>query len=238
MAPIRPYTDDWTKRYPDDIEQVEPYRKYFFVCEGENTERFYFEKLIDLKKELGISSNVYLEYLEKTVEDRGRSAPKCLIELADIFVEENAQNFDSEFDKIVLVFDLDIYEDDQSSFESVINDAREKGYLLALTNPSFELFLLLHKENSLSEIIKPVETEIVSNEWVIRDDGSRKRYVSNLFFDTYGFDSKSSDKVKSLVFCLNTAINQEKFINQNIDDSHNILTSNVGKIIENIINNE
>lgn len=238
MAPIRTYTSDWRKRYSNETEQIDPFRKYFFLCEGENTERYYFEKLIDSKKELNISSNVYLEFLEKTENDKGKSAPKCLIELADKFIKDNKENFDAKFDKIVLVFDLDIYENNQSAFNSVVSDAREKGYLLALTNPSFELFLLLHKENSLSQIIKPVESEIISNEWIERDDGSKKRYVNNLFFETFGFNPKSSKKVKSLVLSLNTAINQEKHINQNIDCSHNTITSNVGKIIENIIANK
>lgn len=238
MAPIRTYTNDWTKRYTDDIEQVEPFRKYFFLCEGENTEKFYFEALIDSKKELGISPNVYLEFLEKTEEDRSRSAPQCLIELADKFVTDNDENFDKEFDKIVLVFDLDIYENKPNDFTTVFNDAKEKGYLLSLTNPSFELFLLLHKERSLIDIINPVEEDIVKNEWVIRDDGSRKRFVSNLFYETFGFDSKSNSQISNFVFDMSTAITQEKNINQDVENSQHILTSNVGKIIENIMNNE
>lgn len=238
MAPIRTYSNDWTKRYTDDIEQVEPFRKYFFLCEGENTEKFYFEALIDSKKELGISPNVYLEFLEKTEEDRSRSAPQCLIELADKFVDDNDENFDKEFDKIVLVFDLDIYESKPNDFVTVFNDAKEKGYLLALTNPSFELFLLLHKDRSLIDIINPVEEDIVKNEWVIRDDGSRKRFISNKFYETFGFDSKSNSQISNFVFDMNIAITQEKNINQDVENSQHILTSNVGKIIENIMNNE
>lgn len=238
MAPIRTYSNDWTKRYTDDIEQVEPFRKYFFLCEGENTEKFYFEALIDSKKELGISPNVYLEFLEKTEEDRSRSAPQCLIELADKFVDDNDENFDKEFDKIVLVFDLDIYESKPNDFVTVFNDAKEKGYLLALTNPSFELFLLLHKDRSLIDIINPVEEDIVKNEWVIRDDGSRKRFISNMFYETFGFDSKSNSQISNFVFDMNIAITQEKNINQDVENSQHILTSNVGKIIENIMNNE
>ena len=51
--PVHAYTN-WNKRESDHEEQVEPFRKYFFICEGANTETFYFKKLIDLRKELGI----------------------------------------------------------------------------------------------------------------------------------------------------------------------------------------
>lgn len=51
--PVHVYTNR-NKRQSDLKEQIEPFRKYFFICEGANTESFYFKKLIDLRKELGI----------------------------------------------------------------------------------------------------------------------------------------------------------------------------------------
>ena len=49
MAPVRSYTN-WNSRTTDEEEQIEPYRKYFFICEGANTETWYFKKLIDSRK--------------------------------------------------------------------------------------------------------------------------------------------------------------------------------------------
>ena len=51
--PVRTYTN-WNRRSLDFEEQIEPLRKYYFICEGANTETFYFKKLIDLRKDLGI----------------------------------------------------------------------------------------------------------------------------------------------------------------------------------------
>ena len=48
--PIHTYTG-WNVRNSAEDEQIEPYKKYIFICEGINTETFYFEKLIDLRKE-------------------------------------------------------------------------------------------------------------------------------------------------------------------------------------------
>lgn len=47
MAPIRNYSG-WNRRASDSQEPIEPYQKFFFICEGANTEVFYFKKLIDL----------------------------------------------------------------------------------------------------------------------------------------------------------------------------------------------
>lgn len=41
MPPVRSYTN-WNMRASDNGKQIEPYRKYFFICEGANTETWYF----------------------------------------------------------------------------------------------------------------------------------------------------------------------------------------------------
>lgn len=48
MPPVRSYTN-WNKRSSDKLEKIEPYKKYFIICEGRNTETFYFKKLIDIR---------------------------------------------------------------------------------------------------------------------------------------------------------------------------------------------
>ena len=82
MAPIRTYSK-WNSRPDNDKEQIEPYRHYYFICEGANTEKWYFEKLIDLRKDLSIRSQIDIVYLEKTEEHTHLSDPEKLIEFAD-----------------------------------------------------------------------------------------------------------------------------------------------------------
>lgn len=81
MMPVHTYTN-WNSRPSDQEEQVEPYRKYFFICEGANTETFYFKKLIDIRKELGIHPQIEIRLWEKTDEDRNLSYAKNLLEFA------------------------------------------------------------------------------------------------------------------------------------------------------------
>ena len=62
--PIHTYTN-WNTRPSDQEEQIEPFRKYFFICEGVNTETFYFRRLIDLRKQLGIIIQVFTDMRHK-----------------------------------------------------------------------------------------------------------------------------------------------------------------------------
>ena len=76
--PVHTYTN-WNSRPSDNEEQIEPFRKYFFICEGANTETFYFKRLIDLRKQLGIHPLIDIRLWEKTDEDRNLSFAKNLV---------------------------------------------------------------------------------------------------------------------------------------------------------------
>ncbi len=88
--PVHTYTN-WNQRPSDREEQIEPFRKYFFICEGANTETFYFKRLIDLRKELGIHPLIDIRLWEKTEEDKNISFAKRLVD----FAEEQKKNPDN-----------------------------------------------------------------------------------------------------------------------------------------------
>jgi hypothetical protein len=109
MAPIRSYTN-WNVRSTNNDAQIEPYRHYYFICEGRNTEKWYFEKLIDIRKELSIHSDIKLVYLEKPKRMRNLSNPTQLIDFADQTESNGAISFDPQFDKMIVIFDADVFE--------------------------------------------------------------------------------------------------------------------------------
>lgn len=111
VAPVRSYSN-WNQRPSDQMEQVEPYQKFFFICEGANTEVFYFKKLIDLRKKLGIHPLIDICLLEKIEEDRTVSYPLQLYTFAQKQKKNPDINFDPTRDKMVIVFDADIFEKD------------------------------------------------------------------------------------------------------------------------------
>ena len=105
--PIHTYTN-WNTRPSDQEEQIEPFRKYFFICEGVNTETFYFRRLIDLRKQLGIHPLIDIRLWEKTDKDRDISYAKSLVEFAEIQKQNIDNGFDLDRDKMIIVFDGDI----------------------------------------------------------------------------------------------------------------------------------
>ena len=228
MAPFIEFTN-WDKRKSDQEEQIDQYKKYFLLCEGENTEKWYFENLIDNRKVLGIHPTIDVIFLERTEEDLHNSSPKRLLEYANRLTENGEIDFDKDYDKIIIVFDCDIFKKKGEDFNELLSKMEEKGYWAAVTNPSFELFLLLHKENSVKEYILPNETKLLEN----KKTGT-KTAMQIKFTEATNINPKKNKKVGEMCSNLNVAIEQEKLLNQDINISIGRLTSNIGKIIEEI----
>ena len=180
MAPVRSYTN-WNSRTTDEEEQIEPYRKYFFICEGANTETWYFKKLIDIRKELNIHPLIDIRLLEKTEGDRDISFPRRLIEFAENQKENPEIAFDKERDKMIVVFDGDIFEEKVLDYDELVAEG-EKNNILAVSNPAFELFLLLHYENSYEDDIEPNAEQIILMFFLSIPKINRKKKTCALHF--------------------------------------------------------
>ncbi len=227
--PVHTYTN-WNSRPSDQVEQIEPFRKYFFICEGLNTETFYFRRLIDLRKQLGIHPLIDIRLWEKTDEDRDISFAKNLVTFAEEQKENPDNDFDYERDKMIIVFDGDIFEEKVQGYDELILQI-EKADIAGVTNPGFELFLLLHIEGSYEKCIKGHEVNYLS-----RDDKHKYSYAYNVLRDLTGLNAKKNAEIGNLADNVLEAISQERMINQNIHDIKGKVSSNIGKIIENIIN--
>ena len=230
MAPVRNYSN-WNQRPSDLQEQVEPYQKFFFICEGANTEVFYFKKLIDLRKQLGIHPLIDLCLLEKTDDDRTISYPLHLLDFAEQQKSNDDIHFDPERDQMIVVIDADIFESKSPAYEDVLAKAQEYKDRLAVSNPAFELFLLLHIKGSLETAILPNAEAILKNE---KTNG--KTFIYNLLFSHTHMNSKTNVRIGELAANIDVAINQEQYLNEDILQCHGLLTCNLGRIISEIRN--
>lgn len=231
MAPVRSYYN-WNQRKSDTNEAIEPYRKYFFICEGANTETWYFEKLVDYKKELGINPNIDIRFLEKTQQDKNIYFPRRLIEFAEEQKLNSDISFDAEMDRMIIVFDADIFEEKVKDFDEVVAFG-ENNNILGISSPAFELFLLLHYKDAYEKYIKPNEKEIISNEKV-----GNQRYIRNLFTQVSGINPKKNKSIGELVKQVDFAIVEECKINEDIHQCSGQVTCNIAKIINDIRNNK
>lgn len=209
MAPVRSYTN-WNSRTTDEEEQIEPYRKYFFICEGANTETWYFKKLIDIRKELNIHPLIDIRLLEKTEGDRDISFPR----------------------RLIVVFDGDIFEEKVLDYDELVAEG-EKNNILAVSNPAFELFLLLHYENSYEDDIEPNAEQIIQNE----KDG-HQTFIYKLLLARTGINPKKNSAIGELAKNIEIAIEQEKKINEDIHQCKGQITCNIGRIIDDIRNDD
>ena len=225
MAPIRRYTN-WNRRSSDEKEQQEPYRKYFFICEGANTETWYFKKIIDIRKKLNIHPLIDICLLEKTGEDKDISYPLKLIDFANKQKNNPDIAFDQERDRMIVVFDADIFEKKVDKYEELVSEASKEN-ILGVTNPSFELFLLLHFKDSYETDIAPHYEEIIKNEKI-----GNQRFVYKLLLEKSGINSKKNSSIGDLAENIDVAIEQEKNLNQNIFDCKGKITCNIGNIID------
>lgn len=228
MAPIRNYSG-WNQRATDNQEPIEPYQKFFFICEGANTEVFYFKELINLRKQLGIHPLIDVCLLEKTDEDQNLSNPKRLIEFAEEQKSNPDISFDREHDQMIVVIDADIYQRKPEDYPKILEMAKGYGDILAVTNPAFELFLLLHYEGSYETDIVPNTAQILENRKV-----NNRRFISQLFSQRSGMNSKTNSAVGKLATHIDIAVLQEQNLNQDVEGCINKLTCNIGKVISDI----
>lgn len=141
----------------------------FISCEGSVTEWEYFEKIVNMVF-VDITSKVkIINVLEDTLRIRenrrtseerraiSSSSPKNLVEKMDIYKQQHQDeyNFENhENDEFWIVMDVDNHTDSSikdsagvsnlDKWNSVLSECQEKNYNYAVSNPFFELWLLLH----------------------------------------------------------------------------------------------
>ena len=100
---------------------------------------------------------------QKTGEDKDISYAKKLVEFAMKQKDEEKNGFDKTIDKVVVVFDADVFEEKVQGYDELIEQI-EKSDIAAITNPGFEIFLLLHIEDSYENEIKGHEGEYLQKD--------------------------------------------------------------------------
>lgn len=217
-------------RLADTGEPIEPKRRLFLVYEGVRTEPAYFDSLIDLLNRKRLPRYIAVNSCEKTDEDAGASNPIKLLDLAAGLRKSNPTYRDG--DEIAIIFDADIYKQDQKKYAEVLRSAADQGIQAYVTFPSFELFLLLHLPKGFETWIEPNAAEILEN----KKQGGR-RYLDKLFSRASGINAKRGLRVGKLADAYEAAIEQEGMINQDNWKAIGMLTSSVGLLIKHMIMN-
>lgn len=99
----------------------------------------------------------------KTGQDKDISYAKNLISFALEQKNVAENDFDIDRDKMVVVFDADIFEEKVQGYDELIEQIEESD-IAAVTNPGFELFLLLHIDGSYEQYILGYEVEFLTQD--------------------------------------------------------------------------
>ena len=130
---------------------------------------------------------------------------------------------------MVVFFDADVYKGDEEGYLRMLE--RFEGVAdVAVTYPSFELFLLLHLDGAFGDVIVPNEAEIVANGYV-----NRRRFVEALASERLGMNVKRNSAVGGLSERFGVAASAEFLLNQDPRVAVGRLTSNVAERVLEVV---
>ena len=214
---------------PEYIEQSLPPKKVVIIsCEGCNTEPEYFETIKE-KLTDNIDKLVAIELVEKP--DKASEPDKVLRNLEKHI--EAKFDFKENVDILWLVVDRESVTERKKAIEAIIPTCEEKGYSIAISNPAFEFWLLLH----ICDITSYDKTTLHQNNWVT--EAKKRRFLdkelSNLLDngfkkrkDHFNQDIVSLDNIKR-------AVKQEQDFCNQLPELLDELGSNIGCLINDFL---
>jgi len=206
--------------------RLEPKSKYYIIPEGEKTEIQYFCGLRDNSEELNIKSLIEIIPIENDDSEHGQSHPKEKIENFNRDLEDGKFTFDKEIDKVCFVIDRDPQNFSEEQLNNFIKNCAQYGYEIYLSNPTFELFLIMHDD----KVLELDRTEMFEN----RKQSRSKRFLELQLSEIFGCNKKNLnfDKFK---FNIKKAIQNEKNFCEDLERLKYELGSNVGKLLDSMI---
>lgn len=205
----------------------EPKSKYYIITEGDNTEIQYFCGVRDNDKELHIRSLIDIIPIENDEEEYGQSHPKRKLSNFERDLKDGKFTYDKEIDKACFVIDRDPQNFSKDQLDEFVNNCNEDGYFVYLSNPTFELFLLMHDD----KIFDLDRQEMLENR---RETRRSKRFLETRLSDFFGCNKRNIDfeKFKPKI---KKAIENEKKFCENLERLKSELGSNVGTLLDEII---
>lgn len=196
-------------------------------CEGSNTEPAYFNTI---KEKLAENIDILLE-IEIIPKNSGPSEPKDIVCNLDEFIKDK-YDYKSDNDEMWVVWDREtINSGRKENILKILPECKEKNYNIAMTNPLFEFWLLLHVAD-----IKSYNKEILNNNNWVNESKTRRfidKELSNILKNGYNKKNFNTDIVTKEN--ITKALEQEKEFENSLEDIIQDLGSNIGELINKIL---
>lgn len=206
-----------------------PKSKYYIIPEGEKTEIQYFNGIRENRQELNINSLIEIILIENDETEKGESHPKKKIQNFKDDIEAGKFVFYEELDKVCFVIDRDPQNLSELQLVDFIQQCTENNYEVYLSNPTFELFLIMHSD----DILKLNKQEMLENRKVNRNKRFLEKKLSNIFGC-----SKTNLNFEKFKPYISKAIKNEKQFCEKVEDLKTKLGSNVGILLNSMIENK
>lgn len=195
---------------------------FVIATEGKDTERIYFE---EIKKNLQ-TARIHLEILPSI---NNASAPNQVLTRLNDFLKDYDTDNDDQF---WIVIDKDKWTDKMLSYVAQ-TCKQKKNYFMGLSNPCFELWLLLHIEDISN--YSPEDMSLLSNNKKNKANGDP--WLKCKMRQLMGSYSESSYNANVLIKNINDAIDRAKALDKN---KHQRWPQSVGtrvyRLAQNILN--
>ena len=142
------------------------------------------------------------------------------------YIERQFVTYEEGYDKICLIADRDKQSFKEDQYDYVVETCKEKGYNFYISNPCFELWLLLHFE----EILDMDREKLLANPK--EPAHSKRRFLEkqlSLLMNGYNKNNLQFSKIADKV---SIAIENEKQFCENINELKTELGCNIGLLIK------
>lgn len=205
---------------------LNPKSKYYIIPEGEKTEIQYFLGIRDNARKININSLIEVIPIENDDEELGQSHPIRKITNFNEDIEKNKFLYDKEIDKVCFIIDRDPQNFSEQQYDNFLKMCKDYNYKVYVSNPTFELFLLLH-DDKIFDIDK---TAMLENRRV----SNSKRFLEVKLSEIFGCNKKNINFEKFKVN-IKKAINNEKQFEEDLINLKHNLGSNVGTLLDEMI---
>ena len=211
------YTSDYLVKHRDKIKEFSDLL-VSFMHEALNVAE------TDIVKDVNHTTKAVYDFFN---QQRPRICNIIMSNVTDI-LNNYEITFDKEIDYLCLVVDRDPESFTEFQFDDVLKTCKQNNFEFLISNPNFELWLLLHFDD-----IHDLDNEkLLKNEKINPGSKSSIRFIPNELRKCLGTYKKSRYDVTLLIKNIDKAIKNEKNYCESLPELKNELGSNIGVFIE------
>lgn len=204
---------------------VEAKKAIIISCEGRVTEFEYFN---GIKNHLSSYIDVVLE-VHVVPKNSNPSEPKDIVKNLEEYIT-NTYDYKNGHDECWLVLDREKVPERKTNILAITPSCQSRNYNIAITNPTFEFWLLLHLDN-----IEQYEKEVLfKNDKV----NTKRKFIDKELSNRLSGYNKKQDHFPTKIITkdnLKRALEQEKLFENEFEKILDNLGSNVGELVKKIV---